>query len=224
MRKPFVFINIAASVDGKISNEQRRQIRISSNEDLRRVDRLRAESDAIMVGIGTVLSDDPKLTVKSEELRLERIKRGLSENPIRVIVDSKCRIPLNAKVLNGEAKTIVAVSRQANKNKVKVLMERGVEVVKFGEKLVDLRELMNYLYNIGVRKVMVEGGATLNYSLLKEKLVDEIYVYYGNIIIGGQNSPTIVDGQSFNPPINLELISVERLGNGVLTKWIVKYL
>jgi len=224
MRKPFVFINIAASVDGKISNEQRRQIRISSNEDLRRVDRLRAESDAIMVGIGTVLSDDPKLTVKSEELRLERIKRGLSENPIRVIVDSKCRIPLNAKVLNGEAKTIVAVSRQANKNKVKVLMERGVEVVEFGEKLVDLRELMNYLYNIGVRKVMVEGGATLNYSLLKEKLVDEIYVYYGNIIIGGQNSPTIVDGQSFNPPINLELISVERLGNGVLTKWIVKYL
>jgi len=224
MRKPFVFINIAASVDGKISNEQRRQIRISSNEDLRRVDRLRAESDAIMVGIGTVLSDDPKLTVKSEELRLERIKRGLSENPIRVIVDSKCRIPLNAKVLNGEAKTIVAVSRQANKNKVKVLMERGVEVVEFGKKLVDLRELMNYLYNIGVRKVMVEGGATLNYSLLKEKLVDEIYVYYGNIIIGGQNSPTIVDGQSFNPPINLELISVERLGNGVLTKWIVKYL
>ncbi|HIP57812.1 MAG TPA: 2,5-diamino-6-(ribosylamino)-4(3H)-pyrimidinone 5'-phosphate reductase [Archaeoglobus profundus] len=224
MRKPFVFINIAASVDGKISNEQRRQIRISSNEDLRRVDRLRAESDAIMVGIGTVLSDDPKLTVKSEELRLERIKRCLSENPIRVIVDSKCRIPLNAKVLNDEAKTIVAVSRQANKNKVKVLMERGVEVVEFGEKLVDLRELMNYLYNIGVRKVMVEGGATLNYSLLKEKLVDEIYVYYGNIIIGGQNSPTIVDGQSFNPPINLELISVERLGNGVLTKWIVKYL
>ena len=224
MRKPFVFINIAASVDGKISNEQRRQIRISSNEDLKRVDKLRAESDAIMVGIGTVLSDDPRLTVKSEKLRLERVERGLSENPIRVIVDSKCRIPLSAKVLNDEAKTIIAVSRQADRNKVKVLMERGVEVVEFGEKLVDLRGLMNYLYNIGVRKVMVEGGATLNYSLLKEKLVDEIYVYYGSIIIGGQKSPTIVDGQSFDPPINLELISVERLGNGVLTKWKVKYL
>ena len=224
MRRPFVFINIAASVDGKISNEQRRQIRISSNEDLKRVDKLRAESDAIMVGIGTVLSDDPRLTVKSEKLRLERVERGLSENPIRVIVDSKCRVPLNAKVLNDEAKTIIAVSRQADRNKVKVLMERGVEVVEFGEKLVDLRGLMNYLYNIGVRKVMVEGGATLNYSLLKEKLVDEIYVYYGSIIIGGQKSPTIVDGQSFDPPINLELISVERLGNGVLTKWRVKYL
>ena len=223
MRRPFVFINIAASVDGKISNEQRRQIRISSNEDLKRVDRLRAESDAIMVGIGTVLSDDPRLTVKSEKLRLERVERGLSENPIRVIVDSKCRVPLSAKVLNDEAKTIIAVSRQADRNKVKVLMERGVEVVEFGEKLVDLRGLMNYLYNIGVRKVMVEGGATLNYSLLKEKLVDEIYVYYGSIIIGGQKSPTIVDGQSFDPPINLELISVERLGNGVLTKWRVKY-
>ncbi|HIP62984.1 MAG TPA: 2,5-diamino-6-(ribosylamino)-4(3H)-pyrimidinone 5'-phosphate reductase [Archaeoglobus profundus] len=224
MRKPFVFINIAASVDGKISNEQRRQIRISSNEDLKRVDKLRAESDAIMVGIGTVLSDDPRLTVKSEKLRLERIERGLSENPIRVIVDSKCRVPLNAKVLNDEAKTIVAVSKQADRNKVKILEDLGIEVVEFGEKLVDLRELMNYLYNIGVRKVMVEGGATLNYSLLKEKLVDEIYVYYGNVIIGGQNSPTIVDGQSFDPPINLELIGVERLGDGVLTKWKVKYL
>ena len=223
MRRPFIFINIAASVDGKISNEQRRQIRISSNEDLKRVDKLRAESDAIMVGIGTVLSDDPRLTVKSEKLRLERVERGLSENPIRVIVDSKCRIPLSAKVLNDEAKTIIAVSRQADRNKVKVLMERGVEVLEFGEKLVDLRGLMNYLYNIGVRKVMVEGGATLNYSLLKEKLVDEIYVYYGSIIIGGQKSPTIVDGSSFDPPINLELISVEKLGNGVLTKWKVKY-
>jgi len=224
MRRPFVFINIAASVDGKISNEQRRQIRISSNEDLKRVDKLRAESDAIMVGIGTVLSDDPRLTVKSEKLRLKRVERGLSENPIRVIVDSKCRVPLSAKVLNDEAKTIIAVSRQADRNKVKVLMERGVEVLEFGEKLVDLRGLMNYLYNIGVRKVMVEGGATLNYSLLKEKLVDEIYVYYGSIIIGGQKSPTIVDGSSFDPPINLELISVEKLGNGVLTKWKVKYL
>ena len=224
MRRPFVFINIAASVDGKISNEQRRQIRISSNEDLKRVDKLRAESDAIMVGIGTVLSDDPRLTVKSEKLRLERIERGLSENPIRVIVDSKCRVPLNAKVLNDEAKTIVAVSKQADRNKVKILEDLGIEVVEFGESLLDLRELMNYLYNIGVRKVMVEGGATLNYSLLKEKLVDEIYVYYGNVIIGGQNSPTIVDGQSFDPPINLELIGVERLGDGVLTKWKVKYL
>jgi 2,5-diamino-6-(ribosylamino)-4(3H)-pyrimidinone 5'-phosphate reductase len=84
---------------------------------------------------------------------------------------------------------------------------------------VDLKALMKYLYDKGIRVLMVEGGATLNWALLNEGLVDEIYVYYGSIIIGGANSPTIVDGRSFDPPIRLELIDVERIGEGVLTKW-----
>ncbi len=219
--KPFVFINIAASVDGKISDESRRQLKISCEEDFKRVDRLRAESDAIMVGIGTVLADDPRLTVKSEELRRWRTDQGKPENPIRVVVDSRCRIPLNAKVLNEEARTIVAVSKLADRSKVEELRHKA-EVVIFGESKVDLKALMGYLYEIGVRKVMVEGGATLNYGLLEEGLVDEIYVYYGSMIIGGAKAPTIVDGLSFNPPIELELISVEKLGRGVLTKWKVR--
>ena len=153
--KPFVFINVASSVDGKISDESRKQLRISCDEDLKRVDRLRAESDAIMVGIGTVLADNPRLTVKSEELRRWRIEQGKPENPIRIVVDSRCRIPLNAEVLNGEAKTIVAVSKLANRSKVEKL-RRKAEVVVFGENKVNLADLMRYLYEIGVRKVMVE--------------------------------------------------------------------
>ncbi len=220
--KPFVFINIAASADGKISNESRVQVRISCKEDLERVDELRAKSDAIMVGIGTVLSDDPKLTVKSSKLREERIKRGLSENPIRVIVDSKCRIPINAKVLSEESETIVAVSKLADPKRIEAV-KRKAKVVVFGENKVNLRELMEYLHNQGVKKVMVEGGATLNYGLLKEKLVDEIYIYYGNIIIGGSKAPTVVDGKSFDVPIKLQLISFEKIGTGILTKWKVIY-
>ncbi len=216
--KPFVFINIASSVDGKISDESRRQLKISCDEDFKRVDRLRAESDAIMVGIGTVLADDPRLTVKSEELRRWRVEQGRAENPIRVVVDSRCRIPLNAKILSDEAKTIVAVSKLADRNKIERLRQKA-DVVIFGENKVDLTALMKYLYEIGVRRVMVEGGATLNYGLLKEGLVDEIHVYYGNMIVGGAKAPTVVDGSSFNPPIELELISVEKLGRGVLTKW-----
>ncbi len=220
--RPFVFINIASSVDGKISDERRRQLRISCDEDLRRVDRLRAESDAIMVGIGTVLADDPKLTVKSRELRMWRVKRGMPENPVRVVVDSRCRVPLYAKVLNDEAETIIAVSKLADSKKVDALRRRGIEIVVAGDSRVNLKALMEYLHDRGIRKVMVEGGGTLNYGLLREGLVDEIYVYYGNMIIGGSKSPTLVDGDSFDPPIRLELISVERLGGGVLTKWRVK--
>lgn len=219
--KPFVFINIAASVDGKISDESRKQVKISCEEDFKRVDKLRAESDAVMVGIGTVLADNPRLTVKSYELRRWRIEQGKPENPIRVVVDSRCRIPLNARILNEEAKTIVAVSKLADQSRVENV-RRKAEVVTFGESKVDLKALMGYLYEIGVRKVMVEGGATLNYGLLREGLVDEIYVYYGGMIIGGARAPTIVDGSSFNPPIELELISVEKLGRGVLTKWKVR--
>jgi len=216
--KPFVFINIASSVDGKISDESRRQLKISCKEDFERVDKLRAESDAIMVGIGTVLADDPRLTVKSEELRRKRVEKGLPENPLRVVVDSRCRIPLDAKVLSDDAETVVAVAKVANREKVERLKRRA-KVVVFGMNRVDLTALMRYLHEMGVRRVMVEGGATLNYGLLKEGLVDEIYVYYGNMIIGGANAPTVVDGSSFNPPIELELISVERLGKGVLTRW-----
>ena len=216
--KPFVFINIASSVDGKISDESRRQLKISCEEDFERVDRLRAESDAIMVGIGTVLADNPRLTVKSEELRRRRIVKGLPENPLRVVVDSRCRIPLDARILSDDAETVVAVAKVADREKVEWLKQKA-KVVVFGESRVDLTALMKYLHEMGVRRVMVEGGATLNYGLLKEGLVDEIYVYYGNMIIGGANAPTVVDGSSFNPPIELELISVERLGKGVLTRW-----
>ncbi len=220
--KPFVFINVASSADGKISNDSRERVRISCDEDLKRVDMLRAESDAIMVGIGTVLSDNPRLTIKDERLKEMRIRRGLSKNPIRVVVDSRCRIPLDARILDEEAKTIVAVSGIADKERIKILRDKGVEVVVFGEDKVDLKALMRYLYEIGVRKLMVEGGATLNYSLLKEGLVDEIYIYYGNMIIAGRNSPTVVDGFSFRTPIKLELIDLRRIGDGILVRWKIR--
>ena len=216
--KPFVFINVASSVDGKISNDKRVQLRISCDEDLRRVDELRAKSDAIMVGIGTVLSDNPSLTVKSHELRIARLRAGKDPNPIRIVVDSRCRIPLNAKVLDGSARTIVAVSKSADSEKVEKL-KKICEVFVSGERKVNLKALMNHLYRIGIRTLMVEGGATLNWALLKEGLVDEIYVYYGNLIIGGANAPTVVDGESFKEPIRLKLVGFERVGDGILARW-----
>ncbi len=215
--KPFVFVNVAASLDGKISDERRRQLRISCEEDLKRVDKLRASADAIMVGIGTVLADDPRLTVKSEELRRRRVEEGKSENPLRVVVDSKCRLPLNAKVLNGEAKTLIATSKAANSERV-AEVSKFAEVVVLGEQQVDLRALMEELYARGVRKLMVEGGGTLISSLLREALVDEMYVYYAPIFIGGANSPTLCDGKSFIPPLKAELEFVKRFGEGILIK------
>ncbi|MDI9643276.1 MAG: 2,5-diamino-6-(ribosylamino)-4(3H)-pyrimidinone 5'-phosphate reductase [Archaeoglobaceae archaeon] len=211
--KPHVLVNVASSLDGKISDETRKQLRISCKEDLQRVDELRAEADAIMVGIGTILADNPKLNVKSKELRDKRLLEGKTENPIKVVVDSKCRIPEDAEVFNG--KVIVAVSKLADLSRVEKISKKA-EVVVFGEEKVDLKALLEDLYNKGVRKLMVEGGGTLISSLLKEGFVDEIFIYYAPIIIGGAKSPTICDGSSFSAPLKVEIVSVERLGEGLL--------
>ncbi|MDI9610911.1 MAG: 2,5-diamino-6-(ribosylamino)-4(3H)-pyrimidinone 5'-phosphate reductase [Archaeoglobales archaeon] len=211
--KPHVLVNVASSLDGKISDETRKQLRISCKEDLQRVDELRAEADAIMVGIGTILADNPKLNVKSKELRDKRLLEGKTENPIKVVVDSKCRIPEDAEVFNG--KVIVAVSKLADLNRVEKISKKA-EVVVFGKEKVDLKALLEDLYNKGVRKLMVEGGGTLISSLLKEGFVDEIFIYYAPIIIGGAKSPTICDGSSFSAPLKVEIVSVERLGEGLL--------
>jgi len=219
--RPFTFINVAASADGKISNEKREQVRISSKEDIERVDALRASSDAILVGIGTIVSDNPRLTVKSSELRKTRLKKGLSKNPIRVVADSKLRIPESAEVLDGKAETIIAVSEAKTHEREKKI--KNADIVTFGKSRVDLRKMSEYLYTKGVRTLMVEGGGTLNRAMLNEKLVDELYIYHGNIIIGGENSPSLVDGNSFFPPLELEIIEFKKLGTGFLSKWKVKY-
>ena len=110
--RPYVVVNVAMSADGKISTRERRQVKISGAQDFSRVDQLKADSDAVMVGIGTVLADDPSLTVKSEECRTGRLNRGVDEHPVRIVVDSTARISPEAALLHkGAGKRIVAVSR-----------------------------------------------------------------------------------------------------------------
>ncbi len=209
--RPFVFINAAMSADGKISTYERKQIRISSDADMKRVDELRASADAIMVGIGTVLADNPGLTVKSGE-----------KNPTRIVVDSMARTPVDAEVITRKGgPTIIAVSKSALHERVEALREKA-EVITAGDKRVSLPELLGELKSRGVNRLMVEGGATLNWGLISEGLVDEIYVYIGNMIIGGESAPTLVDGTGFVDPMKLELLSVEQMDESILVKWRIR--
>jgi 2,5-diamino-6-(ribosylamino)-4(3H)-pyrimidinone 5'-phosphate reductase len=212
-----VIINSAISADGKISSFERRQVRISGKSDLERVDALRAESDAVMVGVGTVLADDPGLKVKSERLRKVRLDQGKPENPVRVVADSLARIPTGAQVM-GEG-CIVAVSAAAPQERLKKLARR-CEIIQCGDNKVDLREMLSILYERGVERLMVEGGGTLNWSMVQEGLVDEIYTYTGALIIGGKDAPTLVDGIGYASDFpRLKLISLEKLDDGALLKW-----
>ena len=166
------------------------------------------------------MSDNPSLTVKSKERKDKRCAAGLSENPIRIVVDSMARTPTDSDIfLKGEGKRIIAVSKSAPPEKVR-LLSNIADIICIGEKNVDLVELLCVLKDLGINRLMVEGGGTLNWGLISNGLVDEIYTFVGNIIIGGKTAPTLVDGEGYKSDFcSLAITSCERLEVGVLLKW-----
>jgi 2,5-diamino-6-(ribosylamino)-4(3H)-pyrimidinone 5'-phosphate reductase len=217
-----VVVNAAMSADGKLSSRERTQIAISGPEDFDRVDQLRAESDAVMVGVGTVLADDPSLTVDSAERRADREARGDPANPARVVADSRVRTPPDATVLDDAARTYLLVSGVAPTDFIEEMEEAGATVIATGEDRVDLVTALAKLEGEGVDQLMVEGGGELIFSLVADDLVDELSVFVGPTIIGGRDAPTLADGDGFTeefPALSLE--SVERPDEGVLLHWTV---
>jgi 2,5-diamino-6-(ribosylamino)-4(3H)-pyrimidinone 5'-phosphate reductase len=177
------------TLDGKIATKTGSS-EISGPEDLERVHHIRKEVDAIMVGINTLLADDPRLTV-------HKIPSHAADNPTRIVVDSSARTPIDARILNNDAPTIIAVSKKAPLERIEKLREK-VEVLICGENRVDLVELMEKLKNKGINSLMLEGGSTLNFSMLEKDLVDEVRVCIAPLIVGGENAKTLVDGEGID--------------------------
>jgi 2,5-diamino-6-(ribosylamino)-4(3H)-pyrimidinone 5'-phosphate reductase len=223
--RPSVVVNVAMSADGKLSTRERRQVKISGAEDFARVDRLKAGCDAVMVGIGTVLADDPSLTVKNPDLKSRRQQEGKGEHPARVVIDSRARISPNASVLNkGDGLRVVAVSGRADPARVDMLRKK-VTVIVAGDEEVDLARVLDELGTMGIRRLMVEGGGTLIAGLVRARLVDEIYTYIGSIVIGGKDAPTLADGPGWISEAEfarLTLADTTRLDDGILLHWTVK--
>jgi 2,5-diamino-6-(ribosylamino)-4(3H)-pyrimidinone 5'-phosphate reductase len=194
------------TADGKIAGERRRQIRISSPEDLERVKRLRGEVDAILVGVGTVLADDPHLTIKGAPPE---------KNPLRIVLDSNGRTPAEARVLDGKAGTVIATTRLCTRT------WPNADVLRLGEQRIDLHALMKELEKRGVRRLLVEGGGETIFSFFQDGLVDEYRVFVGSRILGGKDAPTPAEGAGFEDEDcrPLRLVGVERLGNGVLLSY-----
>jgi 2,5-diamino-6-(ribosylamino)-4(3H)-pyrimidinone 5'-phosphate reductase len=211
MKKPYVIVNCASSIDGKIALVGKKPLKISDEEDMARVHKLRNECDGILVGIETILADDPKLTVKEKYV-------GKAKQPVRIVLDSKFRTPENAEVMKPNAKTIIVTT-------CKEFKKEHVEVIKCGDAKVDLIKLMEILYDRGIRKLLVEGGSTVIWEFLKNKLVDEMFVFFAPIIIGG-NAPSIAGGEGAKKEeeiIKFEIKSIERIGYGYLVNFIPQY-
>lgn len=207
-----VVVNAATSADGKLSTRRREQVAISGPDDFDRVDDLRVGSDAIVVGVGTVLADDPSLTADG------------GPNPLRVVADSRARTPSDARVVDGRADTLVFVSQRAPERRIRTLSDAGAEVVVAGDDRVSLPEAFAELESRGVERAMVEGGGELIYSLFDDGLVDELRLYVGSLVVGGRDAPTLADGEGFVareefPELTLE--GVERIDDGVLLRYSV---
>ncbi len=217
--RPYVILNAAMTLDGKIATATGSS-NISGEDDLKRVHEIRKQCDAIMVGIGTVLEDDPRLTVHKIDAKPE-------DNPVRVVVDSKCRTPVDARITNGDAKTIIACANEYKDDfksgeKYETFKKRGVKFFWSGDKRVDLTSLMSYLHEEGIERLMLEGGATLNFSMIKAGLIDEINICVAPMVVGGANAKTFFDGDGFDTmdeAVRLELFDNYSLGNDLILKY-----
>ncbi len=207
--RPKVFVNVAMSADGKLALSDKTEIKISREEDFERVHKLRNEVDAILVGIGTVLADDPKLTVKDSFV-------DEPDHPLKVVLDSKGRTPKDAQLFD-KGDFLIATTSEIDKE----------DWIKCGDgERVDLGMLLEELAERGVEKLLVEGGGEVISSFFKEDLVDEFTVFVGSLVIGGRGAPTPVDGegaQVMEEVIDLDFIGYEKMDDGILLKYKVDH-
>lgn len=208
-RRPSVRVNCAVSLDGRLAYAGGRRANLSGPEDLTRVQRLRAGSDAVLVGVGTVVADDPSLRV-----HWEMLGDAVGREPWRIVLDPKGRTPPTARFLDGAAPTIVATSAESTR-----AWPDSVRVLRSGSRHIDLPHLFRQLFDLGMRSVLVEGGARVLASVLRSRLFDELTVYVAPRLIGGTTAPPLMTGDECVGPegvVPLRRTGVAPLGEGIL--------
>lgn len=184
----YVILNAAMSIDGKIST-RRNDSSFSSRKDWIRVHKLRSSVDGIVIGISTVLEDNPMLSVRY-------YSKG-TKDPVRIIVDSNARIPLNSRIIRSSKniQTIVATTPNASTRKIKELKKAGVQILVSGKRKVNIKKLFQQLENLGLKRILVEGGGEINWSVLKIGLANELIVTISPVVVGGRDAKTLVEGE-----------------------------
>ncbi len=212
-KKPFVILKTAESIDGKIATSQGESRWITGEKSRRYVHRIRSWVDAVLVGINTIIKDNPDLTC--------RIKGKRKDRPVRIVLDSHLRISLKAKVLDNTVPAIIVTTKYAARKKIDLLKSKGIKVliVKEREKRVDLQSLIKKLGALDIFSIMIEGGGEMNAAALEAGIVDKVLFFLSPKIIGGKKSPTSVDGKGIdklNEAISLKDIKTHKLDEDIL--------
>lgn len=211
-KRPYVTLKSATTLDGKIATVTGESKWITGEAARQDVHLYRSIHDAILVGVNTVLMDNPSLTT--------RLPNGTGKNPIRVILDSKLRTPLDSQIVNdGKAETWIIVSNQVNQEKMKEFSEKkGVRIIQLQEANLSISTMLTRLGEEGISSIFVEGGAEVNGSFLKEKAINQVIVYLAPKLFGGKQAPTAIGGsgiESIDDSLQLTIKSVEQLGEDV---------
>lgn len=216
-RLPFCILKTAMTLDGKIATSLGDSKWITNEKSREYVHELRHRVASIMVGIGTVLADNPKLNA--------RLYNKEGKDPIRIIVDTTAKIPLDSNVLNlnSKAKTIIATTEKADKEKLKSIKAKGAEIIvtPLRDNKVDLNYLMKSLGEHGIDSVLIEGGSSLNFSSLEQGIVDKVISFIAPKIIGGVNSKTPVGGEGIKyikDAILLEDIQISKFNEDIMVE------
>ncbi|KON67116.1 5-amino-6-(5-phosphoribosylamino)uracil reductase [Peribacillus butanolivorans] len=211
--RPFVISKYAMTLDGKLATHTGHSKWITGEESRHSVHLLRDEVDAILIGIGTVLADNPSLTT--------RLPEGGGKNPIRIILDSELRVPLDANVVQvSDAKTVIVTQENASVDKIAALSEKGIEfiIVPRTDAGLDLRILMEELYKKGITDVLLEGGSEVNASFLRAGLIDKYLIYVAPKLLGGRNSLTPFSGinvDTMDEAMDVSISSVDMSGEDI---------
>ena len=211
--KPKITLSAAITLDGKIGQKNKHVV-LSSKSDKIRVHKLRAKSDAILVGKNTVQQDDPLLTV--------RYSKG--KNPIRIILDSHGTIKNNSRIIKTckLVPTIIIVSEIISKSNLNRLQKLSLDVIICGKNQVNITKLLSILSKKGIKTILLEGGGTLNCSFLKKNLIDEMIIALTPYVLGSKNTISLFEGMSFpqlkmNLPLKLK--NVQKSGNEIILNY-----
>jgi len=208
-KKPFVILKVAMSLDGKIATSKGDSKYITSKEARTYVHEIRSSVDAVMVGLNTVLRDNPELTVRHVE----------GKDPLKIVVDSQLKIPKNCNLMKEPSKLIIATTNKASKKDIVKLEQKGIRIIitKSQKGMVDLNDLMKQLGKHEIMSIMMEGGSQLNSSAIKDGVVDKVIIFTAPKIIGnGVGAIGNLGVTKINKAIPLKGHSFRKIGKDLL--------
>ena len=213
--RPYIILSSAMTIDGKIASKTG-DPELSDETDWKDVHKLRTQVDAIMVGKGTILKDNPKLHIKFHD----------HTGYYRIVVDSNLTIPIDSNVISFQQEiypTIICTTENVSINEIKKYEEKKVKVIRAGTKEnVDLKKLILLLKDCGINTILLEGGGTLNWSFIKEDLIDEIRLTIAPWIVGGREAVSLVEGIGFDKMTEaprFDLIDMKNRNNYIILRY-----